>query len=680
MRSAPRLTRFLALAALGGTAILLLLRVIFYFWFDSATDPAPFQDVLKAFYLGTKFDLRLVLLILLPLALVGWIKWLSPFHFRGLRLLWSAYLAIASAAVLVFYVFDFGYYAYLKLRIDQTILRFLEDAAISFAMVWESYPVIWITLGFLVATVLLAWGAHRLLAAVTAAPDSPWKRRYRALAATATVILVLLGIYGKLAWYPLRWSEAFFSSSPFVSALGLNPVLYFYDTYHNGGVSYDREKVVKYYPTVAEFLKLGPRDPEKLDFSRYVQVPPRSDTPNVVLVFLESFAWYKTGLSGNPLQPTPNFDALANAGMLFERFYVPHTGTARSVFTTITGIPDVQLGETASRNPTIVDQHTIVQAFQGYERFYFLGGSANWGNIRGVLTNNIDNLQVYEEGAYSAPRQDVWGISDLDLFREATGILAQRQGPFFAIIQTAGNHRPYTIPADNAGFELRHPEPAEAVKYGFESVEEFNSFRFMDHSIGEFMRLARQAPWFDDTVFVFFGDHGISGDAGRHMPPGEGPLEMGAHRTPLVLYGPKVLGEPQRIEAIGSHLDILPTVAAATGHSYWNTTLGRNLFDPRYDDQRFAFTIQHRRIPTVGLVDGDFVMRVRGDGKDARLYQLGFDRPVEDIAAEHPDRAAWMRRYALALYETSRYLLAHNGHRDLAAPDTQASNETRGEQ
>ena len=38
-------------------------------------------------------------------------------------------------------------------------MRFLEDTAISTQMVWESYPVIWITLGWLLTTALTFWGA-----------------------------------------------------------------------------------------------------------------------------------------------------------------------------------------------------------------------------------------------------------------------------------------------------------------------------------------------------------------------------------------------------------------------------------------------------------------------------------------------------------------------------------------
>ena len=131
-------------------------------------------------------------------------------------------------------------------------------------------------------------------------------------------------------------------------------------------------------------------------------------------------------------------------------------------------MPDIELNKTSSRNPLVVRQHTIINAFKGYDKYYFLGGSANWGEIRGLLLHNIPGLHVFEEGSYSSPRVDVWGISDLNLFEEANKVLRKKKGkPFFAIIQTSGNHKPYTIPDDNRGFKVLAADEDEVVKYGF---------------------------------------------------------------------------------------------------------------------------------------------------------------------------------------------------------------------
>ena len=128
----------------------------------------------------------------------------------------------------------------------------------------------------------------------------------------------------------------------------------------------------------------------------------------------------------NPLNTTPYFNELCKNGIFFDRCFTPAYGTARGVWATITGIPDVESPKTASRNPNAVDQNTIINSFKDYDHFYFLGGSATWANIRGVLTNNIQNLKLYEENDYAAKKIDVWGISDKNLFLESNKILKQQ--------------------------------------------------------------------------------------------------------------------------------------------------------------------------------------------------------------------------------------------------------------
>lgn len=674
MHVLPRLTRFLAVAALANIAVLGLFRVIFWWYFDSPNDPAPLDAVLNALYLGMKFDLRLTLLALLPLAILGWFRWFSPFDSLAARRFWTGYLTLASGVILLFYVFDFGHYAYLHTRINQTVLRFLANPDISFSMMWESYPVVPIVIGLLLMTAAYGFAVRALFVRTEKAPEILPRRRHRVATVTLSLFLVLFGIYGKFSWYPLRWSDAFFSTHQFTSSIAVNPVLYFYDTFKNGGVEYDEKQVATYYDDVADFLGVQQKSAgAPFNFARYTAASTEMGKPNVVLVFLESFAYYKAGLSGNPLNPTPHVDRLAENGLFFDRFYIPHTGTARSVFATITGIPDVKNGETSTRNPAIVNQHTLVSAFKDYSNFYFLGGSANWGNIRGVLSHNIPGLKLYEEGSYASPRIDVWGISDLDLFKEANQVLRDQKEPFFAVIQTSGNHRPYTIPDDNHGFEKQPVEQAQARRYGFESEEEFNSFRFMDHSVGYFMETARNEAYFDNTIFVFYGDHGISGDAGEHSPKAETQLSLGSYHTPLIIYAPKLLPEPRRFHKIGSHLDILPTLAAMTGHSHVNTTFGRNLLDERFDDRRYAFTIHHSAISTLGLISDDFVFRVGSNGANSELFQLGTDTPRENVIAQHPELAEKMRRLTLGIYETAKYVV-NNNSREQAAEFAAAQN------
>ncbi|QEP42664.1 LTA synthase family protein [Ectothiorhodospiraceae bacterium BW-2] len=636
------------------------LRLGFGLWFELPTDPVPTVHWWQALYLGAKFDLRVALLLLTPLAILGWIPWLSPLSRFG-RWLWSGYFVVAVAALLLLYIVDFGHYAYLGKRVDYTVLRFAADPLISAQMVWQSYPVVPLAVGLLLLLGAIGGWSWRHLGHYASVSYQPLPLLKRSVLISATVLLYFFAIYGKVSWYPLRWSDAFFTPHPFVGVLASNPAVYFVYSVNNGGTPFDEQAARQAYPMLADYLGVDRPDPDSdvLRYHRQVEATPLFEQPpNVVIVVLESFASFKTGLAGNALQPTPHFDQIAAQGIYFPNFFTPHTGTARSMFALMTAIADVQPNETASRNPTIASQQMIVNAFEGYEKFYFLGGSASWGNIRALFSNNIADITLYEEGSYNSPAVDVWGISDLDLFREANAVFSRQRSPFFAVVQTSGNHRPYTIPKDSAGFERLEPE-VDVTEHGFISVEEFNAYRFMDHAIGHWMALAQQQDYFDNTLFLFFGDHGLNHEGGQHTHRQESQLTLGSYRVPLVLYAPGELA-PQRREIVASEVDIMTTLAAITGHNHLNTTLGRNLFDSRYDSWRYAFTIEHHNPARIGLIGESVYYKVDSDGRNGVLHPLQDENPRGDISAEAPELAAMLKRLTLGYYETARYLLNHN--------------------
>ncbi|MFO7602654.1 MAG: LTA synthase family protein [Gammaproteobacteria bacterium] len=659
----PRSLRLLFTLFVFHLLWLSLMRVAFWAYFQNPVDPVPGADLLQAFYLGLKYDTRLILLLLLPPLLLGWLPRLRLFDPRLGQWLWQGYFVVTFLVLLVFYLSDFGYYGYLDKRIDATILRFVANFGISLQMVWQSYSVVnW---SLLLAAIGLgyAWLLRRVFAHYAQQPAIKLNRWRKTAIVSATGFVVLLGLYGKLSWYPLRWSDAFFSPHTFASAMTANPVLYFLDTLKNKEIKYDRDKVRAAYPQIAEYLGLQDRDSENLNFVREQRGNRlQARQPNIVLVYLESFAAYKTGIFGNPLNPTPVFDAMSKEGLLFTQFYTPHTGTARSVFAGITGLPDVELQKTSTRNPLIVNQYTLINTFEGYEKFYFIGGSASWGNIRGLLSHNIPGLQLYEEGSYASPRMDVWGISDLHLFAEANQVLKQQDKPFVAIIQTSGNHRPYNIPEDNRGFQSRQVDKEVLKISGFSSEDEFNSFSFMDHSIGYFMEQAKAAGYFDNTIFVFWGDHGISGYSGEHMAPYITQTELSGMHVPLLIYAPGLIPEARVYDKVASELDVLPTVAGLAAPSYINTTLGRDLLDPAFDAQRYAFTITHYSVPEIGLVGERFYFRMNADGSNKRLHDLSLADTRHDSSPEHPQLARQMQELCLNLYETAKYLRYHNAH------------------
>ena len=651
-RRLPNRIRF-ALVVVGLNMLLLtLFRVVFWMLFRSTATEVSASDLLWAFYLGFKFDLRLSLLICLPTLALSWIPWLNPSRSSTVKGIWILYFMAMGLFLILAHFIDFAHYDYLHDRVNASVFENVFSPDISLKVIWESYSVIPQLLLVFFLSMSYGWVMHRFTSRELKERGRPLVGWRKGVAIGLALILYGFGIFGKLSQYPLRWSEAYFSPNPFVSALALNPVLFFFDTWQYKTSSYNKEAVKKHYALMANFLEVDHPDPVTLNFSRSVR-PKKSlpGRPNVVFILLESFAGFKVGALGNGLNPTPHFDSISQKSLLFRNFFVTRPPTARAVFTLMFGIPDIHAPHSASRNPLLVRQHTIVNALEGYKKMYFLGGSANWGNIRGVLAHNIEGLEVYEEGNFQYLPDDAWGISDLHLFEEANRILRVQNKPFFALIHTAGNHKPFTIPKDKRDFKEVVEDETKLRENGFDSLKAYNGMRFLDYSLGHFFRLASKEDYFRNTIFCMFADHGTI--ATRQIPWDR--LTLTSHHVPFAIYAPGYISEGRTIDTAANLVDVLPTVVSFIGIPYLNKSLGRDLLEERPKEKHFAYIDSMR----TGLLDDEFFLMIDPKGVQ-RLYRYRSDSPLEDVRGQYPGRAEEMARLCQAIRETSKYLLFHN--------------------
>lgn len=614
-----------------------------------------FGATLPAFVLGVRYDLRYAGIFALLLLITGSLPFLHPFR-RTAGRKWAFFLVgLAGFLVVFFYCVDFAHYSYLSQRLSASVLNYLADASISAGVVWQTYPVIRILIVIVAGTWVIRRIAKMIYARIGRTPDHSFSRKARAGWFILSFLLLGLAIFGRIGQYPLRWSDAFSLGSDYMANLSLNPFQSFFSSLKFRHSTFSQEKLDKARPVLAPYFGEveGPR-----------KVEPRpgglTSRPNVIVVICESFSAYKSSMWGNPLNTTPFFNSLCRKGIFFDHCFTPSYGTARGVWAVITGIPDVEAATTtSSRNPAAVDQHTIINDFSGYDKFYFLGGSTSWANIRGLLTDNIEGLHLYEQQNYSAPKVDVWGISDKNLFLEANKVLKQQTGPFFAIIQTADNHRPYTIPKEDRDvFHTLSMSKDSLRKCGFESNDEMNAFRYTDFGYQTFIEAASKEKYFSNTVFLFVGDHGIPGDAGTMFPRAWTDQELTSEHVPLLIYAPGQLA-PQRITHVCSQVDVLPTLAGLCHIPYTNTTLGRDLLDTaRMKGKELSFIYDPDKAD-IGVVKGGYYYRLQlRTGLDELVSVTGNDPPPDSVA-RGPVRQQ-MRQLSEGIYEAARYMLLKN--------------------
>jgi len=659
---------FIALATLRG---------IFFVGFSGLAPSTlgTVEAVPETLGIGLRFDLRLAILLMLPIALLAWLPVWNLTRSRVLRWVARLYLALALGAVLLVYIIDFGHYAYLGVRINATVLRFLEDAQISTDMVWQTYPVVWITLGWAAATALVWWLLLRFERVTLDRPAKRISRLSLIWGSALMVVAVFVAILGRFDNInlenpvPLRWSDAFFSGDNQIAALGLNPVIFLYDTLKVPNQPYNREQVEAHYDVVSRYLGVDQPDAKTLNFSREQGVQPYAidgKRPNVVFVMLESLGTTAVGAYGNPLNPTPNIDRLAKQSWFFKNFYVPVTGTAKTVWASISGVPDVSRQETATRNPLITRQHSLVNALQDYDKYYMIGGNSGWANMNALIRQSIDDIQLYEERHWNSPMVDVWGISDLDLFKESDRLLREQgEGkPFFAYIQTAGNHRPFTIPKQNDGFEALDLPLEKVQGAGSRSVAQYNAVRLLDFNIGRLMEIAKEGGWYDNTIFVMFGDHNTRIAQIPHMLPAYEKLGLESNNVPLLIHAPKLL-EPRVIEEAVGLADLLPTVLGMAGMEFRNGAMGRDIQQPAPEGERVVpLVLREGTFPLIGGVTKDFLLQMQHDGSQPTLHEIASPEPLVDVADRYPEEYQRLVALTRGLHEASRLMLYQNVRTD----------------
>ena len=539
-----------------------------------------YNDLLYALWIGLRFDMRLACFILIPIVIAFLIPIYNPLNQSFFRLLAKIYLKMSILIIILLYGFDLGNYSYLDQRIDISSLKLLENPLIAFGMAWESYPMV-IILFILVIVVYFVWrNIDKTFTILTNRPKV-FNFSQSIIGFTISGFIFIFAIWGTFRQYRLLWSDAHFSNDPFIVASAINPILYLNETRSFALEEFNEEKTRLNYDLMVKELNINIPNSKNLSFTRSISKRHIKDQPNIVVIFLESVGYNRMSRSGNPLNPTPNLDELSKNSIFFDRFYIPMVGTARSVFGLITGIHDVASVETASSNPRIVDQYSSINALDNYEKYYIMGGSASWRNVRSLLKNNIPDINIIEQDQIDYPRLDVWGISDNNLFKVAQETFENNNSsnPFFAIIQTATNHRPYSLPDDVDGFNIINVDKSILSGAGFDSQKQYNAMRMLDHTVGEFITFAKSSSYFDNTVFLFFGDHGTSDPRALHMPKSDFDLKLRSYQVPFFIYSPKIIKGGSIRSDVSQLVDILPTINGLAGNDYENRTMGRDLLN-----------------------------------------------------------------------------------------------------
>jgi phosphoglycerol transferase MdoB-like AlkP superfamily enzyme len=616
----------------------------------AAAGSASAAELAGAFARGLRFDFATACYLVLPFAIAAHIPGIafdrSPRHRKVFFALFLAVMAALTFTCLAEYEFFHEF----QVRFNQLAVQYLNQPTTVAGMVWYGYPVVRYVLAWIALTALFGaamWLLLRWSYAGLATDRRPATRR-QAIgeigAIGALMAVLVLGMRGGLQSEPLRWGDAFRSDNEFANQAALNGLFTLghtiKDALSRNDVSAPWVKGMEPEAARAIARRLVV-EPDEMLVDPAARTVLRRDRavnnwltlkspgagggrpPNVVLVLMESFSARFVGAVGAPPDQafTPAFDALARDGVLFTRAFSSGTHTHQGVFSSVLGFPNLPgyeyLMENFAGNQSFSALPQILHD-RGYQTMFLYNGNLAWDNMEGFLRKQGVDAFVGGKDFPPTVKQDrVWGVADKDLFDRANQEFEQadKSGPFFGIVLTLSNHAPFDVP---------EPLAFERTTTMGELNRRIDALRYADWSVGQFVEGAKKLDYFDNTLFVFVGDHGF------HIEPKLTATNLLYHHVPLLFYAPELMAQRGvALPTVVNHVNIAPSILGLLGVGSDRAHWARNVFSRDFADGNFAVFKGSGGDPSVGIARGDELLVIDDNGKSQLYrYDLGFPPSV----------------------------------------------------
>jgi phosphoglycerol transferase MdoB-like AlkP superfamily enzyme len=290
---------------------------------------------------------------------------------------------------------------------------------------------------------------------------------------------------------------------------------------------------------------------------------------NVVVIVMESFSQYliqdldtnMVGYQGycpfldSLLHKSVSFNGIANGRRTIEAL--------PAIFGGIPTLLDMSYVESSFANNYAFSPVEILKE-NGYNTVFFHGAKNGSMNIESYC-RSIGFKTYYGKNEYPTPSDydGIWGISDRPYLKYVAHTLNTISRPFFAGVLTLSSHNPFILPKDAQGLDIKtgtHPMHAVAS--------------YTDHALREFFETMSQYSWYDNTLFIFTGDH--TGEGTIPVPDNR----YMSYQIPIFFYHP--LANTAKTKHLIQQLDIMPSVFSYLRIDTPLFSFGNNVFDTAY--------------------------------------------------------------------------------------------------
>jgi len=292
---------------------------------------------------------------------------------------------------------------------------------------------------------------------------------------------------------------------------------------------------------------------------------------SLVIITLDTTRADHLGCYGYPLPTSPNIDALAKQGVLFEQAYAPMPQTLPSHATLFTGLPPRRHKALENAHILAPDITTLAEMLsdRDYETAAFIGARVlddSTGMQRGFSVFDMPTGKARDVQHPVERRGDA--VTDSALSWALARHFAAK--PFLMWVHYYDPHGPYEAreqrialdqvePLVRRQAEFKDLAPQElhdvaAIQCGYD-----NELAYMDAQVGKLLHGLRQRKMLDDAIVVVVGDHG------------EGLMEHGEKShgatiyqelmlVPLIIVLPDGSRAGTRVKAPVQMQDLLPTL------------------------------------------------------------------------------------------------------------------------
>ncbi|WP_442796398.1 LTA synthase family protein [Pelobium manganitolerans] len=386
-----------------------------------------------------------------------------------------------------------------------------------------------------------------------------------------TVVLLLgltfLAIRGSISVAPMNTSRVYFSNHQALNIAAINTNWFLISDV----LSQSQLKTNPYIyfsageaKTMRDSLFVRPQDFPKIL---------KTETPNVVLIIIESFTADVIKELGPEQDITPNFSKLIKEGLLFTNIYSASDRTDKGLVATLSAFPSqatesiIKQNEKQMRLPAI----PLELNKKGYHNSFIYGGDLNFANFKSYLMSHGFTHVKDQYDIKSDAKTTKWGFADEVTAKAHLEMLNKTSTPFFSTFLTLSNHEPFYL---------------RSYKFGKNNVN--NMFRstsfYTDSVLYDYVQKAKKQSWYQNTLFIMLADHG------HRLPTEKNEIfEPGRYHIPLLFFGGALKEEyrDKKNERIGSQVDLASTLLQQLNCTDTAFHYSKNLLAP--DAKSFAF-------------------------------------------------------------------------------------------